>query len=227
MGRPGCASSTWSGPFGIDVARPRLSWWLPDGAREQRAYRLRTNDWDSGRVESDQSLLVEFAGPPLVSRQRVECAVKVWTDKGESDWSSPVRWEMGLLQPRDWTARWIEPPEGGVPSIGKRPAWHLRHEFNMARMPSKARLYATAHGLYEVYLNEVAGRGRRTDARLHELRENSARPNLRCSRLACVRRKHDRRRSFGWLVSRPGRRVPAVQSIWRPGGVPRATGTGV
>ena len=81
-------------PFGIDVARPRLSWWLPPGAREQRAYRLRTNDWDSGRVESDRHLLVEFAGPPLVSRQRVECAVKVWTDKGESEWSSPVdgRW---------------------------------------------------------------------------------------------------------------------------------------
>lgn len=41
-------------PFGIDVARPRLSWWLPFCAREQRAYRLRTNDWDSGRVDSDQ-----------------------------------------------------------------------------------------------------------------------------------------------------------------------------
>src|SRR5687768_3787540 len=83
-------------PFGIDVARPRLSWWLPGDAHEQRAYRLRTNDWDSDRVESGQHRLVEFAGPPLVSRQRVECAVKVWTDKGESDWSIPVRWEMGL-----------------------------------------------------------------------------------------------------------------------------------
>jgi alpha-L-rhamnosidase len=140
-------------PLGIDVARPRLSWWLPLGAREQQAYRLRTSDWDSGRVESNQHQLVEFAGPALISRQRVECAVKVWTDKGESEWSTFVRWEMGLLHPEDWIARWIEPPEGKIPPIGKRPAWHLRNEFNVAQTPSNARLYATAHGLYEVYIN--------------------------------------------------------------------------
>ena len=140
-------------PFGIDVARPRLSWWLPFCAREQRAYRLRTNDWDSGRVESDRHRLVEFTGPALVSRQRVECAVKVWTDKGESEWSIPVGWEMGLLHPADWTAQWIEPPEGTIPSAGKRPAWRLRHEFDMGQIPRNARLYATVHGLYEVYLN--------------------------------------------------------------------------
>lgn len=140
-------------PWGIDVARPRLSWWLPLGAHEQRAYRLRTNEWDSGRVNSDQSLLVELAGPPMISRQRVECAVKVWTDRGESEWSCPIGWEMGLLHPADWVARWIEPPEAEIPSVGKRPAWRLRHEFEIAQHPSNARLYATAHGLYEVYLN--------------------------------------------------------------------------
>jgi alpha-L-rhamnosidase len=140
-------------PFGIDAARPRLSWWLPCGAREQHAYRLRTADWDSGRVESDRHQLVEVAGLPLVSRQQVECAVKVWTDQGESEWSSPVRWEMGLLHPAEWIARWIEPPEGPIPAAGKRPAWHLKHELDVAQIPSNARIYATAHGLYELYLN--------------------------------------------------------------------------
>ncbi|MCF6108456.1 hypothetical protein [Mesorhizobium muleiense] len=125
-------------PLGIDIAPLRLSWWLPLGACEQLAYRLRTNDWDSGRVGSDQSFLVDFAGPPLGSRQRVECAVKVWTEKGESEWSRPVGWEMGLL-PGDWVARWIEPPEGEIPPIGKRPAWRLRYEFTVAQTPSKAR----------------------------------------------------------------------------------------
>jgi alpha-L-rhamnosidase len=140
-------------PLGIDVARPRLSWWLPLGAREQRAYQLRTTDWDSGRIDSAQTLLVDFGGPPLRSRELVECAVKVWTDTGESEWSSPVRWEMGLLHPGDWRARWIAPPEGPIPPVGQRPAWCLRHEFQVAQTPSRARLYATAHGLYEVYLN--------------------------------------------------------------------------
>jgi alpha-L-rhamnosidase len=141
--------------LGIDVARPRLSWWLPDGAQAQSAYRLRTPGWDSGRIESAHSQLVEYKGPALTSRQRIECVVKVWTEQGESDWSEPVRWEMGL-DPDDWVAQWIEPPEGEVkPPTGKRPAWHLRHEFTTDREPSDARLYATAHGIYEVYLNGV------------------------------------------------------------------------
>jgi alpha-L-rhamnosidase len=139
--------------FGIDVARPRLSWWLPEGAREQLAYRLCTNVWDSDRVDCDQHLLVEYAGPALTSRQRVECTVKVWTDEGESDWSRPAGWEMGLLHRTDWSAHWIEPPEENVPAIGKRPAWYLRQAFEAARMPTRSRLYATAHGIYEIYLN--------------------------------------------------------------------------
>ena len=69
-------------PLGIDVARPRLSWWLPTGAREQRAYRIRTPDWDSGRIDSPRNVLVDLGGPPLASRQRAECVVKVWTDQG-------------------------------------------------------------------------------------------------------------------------------------------------
>jgi alpha-L-rhamnosidase len=142
--------------LGIDAGRPRLSWWLPLGAREQRAYRLRTETWDSGRVESGRSLLVEFPGPASQSRQRVECSVKVWTERGESGWSEPVAWETGLLQPGDWAAQWIEPPEeGGAPPPGKRPGWQFRHEFTAKRLPRAARLYATAHGLYEIYLNDL------------------------------------------------------------------------
>jgi len=67
--------------LGID-ASPRLSWRLPDGAVRQVAYRLRgDNGWDTGRLESDRSLLVPYDGPALVSGQRVTWQVKVWTDQ--------------------------------------------------------------------------------------------------------------------------------------------------
>ncbi|WP_243450862.1 family 78 glycoside hydrolase catalytic domain [Sphingosinicella sp. CPCC 101087] len=90
----------------------------------------------------------------LQSRQSVECAVKVWTDQGESRWSEPVRWEMGLLDPNDWKASWIEPPEGDdIPPGGKRPGWHLHHAFTTAQAPTHARFYATAQGIYEIHLN--------------------------------------------------------------------------
>ena len=67
--------------LGIRTQQPRLSWRLPDGARAQSAYRLTTDGgWDSGWVESDQHLLVTYAGPPPASSERVEWRVQVRTD---------------------------------------------------------------------------------------------------------------------------------------------------
>jgi alpha-L-rhamnosidase len=142
--------------LGTDVRRPRLSWWLPAGSRSQIAYQLRTGHWDSGRIESDQSVLVDYSGPQLQSRQQVACAVKVWTDAGESGWSEPVHWEMGLLESADWVAEWIEPPEADNPGpAGRRPPWLLRRSFTVDDAVVLARLYATAHGIYELFLNGV------------------------------------------------------------------------
>jgi alpha-L-rhamnosidase len=140
--------------LGIDTTRPRFSWWLPDGAREQLAYRISAdNGWDTGRVESRDSVLVDYTGPGLGSQERVAWRVKAWTDAGESDWSEPGVFELGLLEARDWAARWIEPvdPEPGQP--GHRPAILVRGEFELAAEPVRARLYATAHGIYEAFVN--------------------------------------------------------------------------
>src|SRR5262249_15385249 len=83
--------------FRIDVPSPRLSWLLPPGAQRQLAYHIRADTWDSGWVESDRSILVPYGGPPLSSGACVTWSVKVLTDAGESDWSEPMSWEMGLL----------------------------------------------------------------------------------------------------------------------------------
>jgi alpha-L-rhamnosidase len=145
-----------AGAFGIGTARPRLSWWLPDGARRQLGYRIRTdNEWDGGRVESSESVLVEYGGPELRSGDRVTWQVKVWTDLGESDWSAPGVFELGLLEADDWTAPWIVPVEAGGPPAGSRPATLVRGEFELpsGAAVARARLYATAHGIYEVFVN--------------------------------------------------------------------------
>src|SRR5437899_8973152 len=59
-------------PLGISVRRPRLSWWLPEGVGRQVAYRVQAGDWDSGRVESPDSVLVPYGGPEPGSGRRVE-----------------------------------------------------------------------------------------------------------------------------------------------------------
>lgn len=141
-------------PFGLTVQHPRLSWRLPGSAHHQLAFRVRANDWDSGEVRSNQSVLVPYAGPELRSGERVDWTVKVWTDLGESDWAEPSSWEMGLLHAEDWTARWIEPaPVPGGPGESPRPAQLFRHAFIFDQPVRRARLYATAHGIYECFLN--------------------------------------------------------------------------
>jgi alpha-L-rhamnosidase len=139
--------------FGIHVPDPRLSWRLPPGAAGQLAYRITTdNGWDTGRIESPEHLLVAYAGRALRSGERVAWWVKAWTDLGESEWSAPASFEMGLLEADDWQAEWIVPTDpDGVP--GRRGAALLRHEFTVDGPVVAARLYATAHGLYEGFLN--------------------------------------------------------------------------
>lgn len=111
-------------PLGIDVTAPRLSWRLESVAEvrglRQSAYQVRvaTSEellkqekpdlWDSGKVESDRTFQVEYAGKPLTSRTRCHWQVRVWGQDGKaSEWSKPSLWTMGLLDREEWQAEWI------------------------------------------------------------------------------------------------------------------------
>ncbi len=110
-------------PLAVAEERPRLSWIVEsDGrAQKQTAYRVLVASsaeglardegdlWDSGRVESDETVHVEYGGRALASRQRCWWKVKSWDgDGGEGAWSEPACFAMGLLAPTDWKAEWIE-----------------------------------------------------------------------------------------------------------------------
>lgn len=150
-------------PLGIDVHRPRISWQLLSDRRGtmQQAYRvLVARDehfadivWDSGIVESDRSVHVPYDGPPLSSRTRYFFKVKVWDTFGrESDWSEPAWWETALFDPREWRASWITPDARAIdPSTDA--AFLLRKRFEIRADIRYARIYATAAGAYELYLN--------------------------------------------------------------------------
>ncbi len=154
-------------PLGIDVLHPRLSWQFEterQGAA-QAAYEVLVASsimsldqdegdlWSSGRVELDQSIHICYEGRALNSAERVFWKVRIWDESGtESRWSSPAQWEMGLLERSDWQAEWI----GSSLAGGQRtavPAPFLRTEVSLTRQPVEARLYATALGVYEFYIN--------------------------------------------------------------------------
>jgi len=109
-------------PLAIDVRAPRLSWALTSRQRGQKQSafqvlaasttetlaRNKGDLWDSGKVESDQSIHVVYAGKELQSRACAFWKVRVWDKNGKlSPWSEPGIWTMGLLDQGDWQAKWI------------------------------------------------------------------------------------------------------------------------
>jgi len=153
-------------PLGIDVLQPRLSWQMQNSRRGacQTAYQILAASteaglkgerlWDSGKIESDQSIQVPYGGPSLASGQRVHWKVRVWDETGTETESSSAWWEMGLLARTDWQAQWIGAPYWGGPRTSS-PAPYLRKEFALPKEFTSARLYATSIGLYECHLNGV------------------------------------------------------------------------
>ncbi len=154
-------------PLGLGTKKPRLSWELNTEKRAalQVAYHVRCAKtifdlehdenllWDTGRVESEQSLQIEYDGKELGSGDRVYWMLKVWSNHGEeSGWTKPEWFEIGLLHESDWKAQWIEPNLDEDVSKST-PAAYLRKQFAPQKSVQKATVYATCHGLYELSIN--------------------------------------------------------------------------
>ena len=179
-------------PLGIDVEKPQLSWVMEDGGqktedrgRKQTAYQIlvastpellakdKGDLWDSGKVESDQSIHVEYAGKPLESQMRCFWKVRVWTSRTEvrgqrsevgrngdrGEWSGPAYWTMGMLKPEDppspgssgvtsWSAQWIRSQENDV-----NVAPWLRKTFELSAVPARASVCVNIAGYAELYVN--------------------------------------------------------------------------
>ena len=162
-------------PPGIDSTRPRLSWKLQAAApagrgMTQSAFQIQVaasekllaggkgDLWDSGKVESDRSNLVTYAGKPLESRQPYWWKVRIWDQKGApSAWSEPAFWSTGLLHPGDWDAKWIGLNSGNKTRPDnphtRLPARMLRREFDASKQIRRATVYASGLGFFDLYLN--------------------------------------------------------------------------
>jgi alpha-L-rhamnosidase len=152
--------------LGIGTTHPRLSWIVETDIQGWRQVGYEIEEYDSegklmnqtGRVETDQSVLVDWPFTPLVSRERVSVRVRVWGKDGDqSDWSEPVNLESGLLTTSDWSACFIS-PNWDEEKTKSNPSPYLRREFELQMGVKSARLYIAALGLYEAEINgQVVG----------------------------------------------------------------------
>ena len=164
--------------LGIGEAAPRLSWitsapqgWVPT-AHEIEVVRAQGTT-RTGRIDSPESVLLDWPSAPLASREVATVRVRVWgrtgqrTDADQADaeqagaqpieagpsaWSPPATVEAGLLHPQDWSALAIAASWQEDHDSDRRPPL-LRRDFELSRPVARARLYVTSHGLHQIEIN--------------------------------------------------------------------------
>ncbi len=143
--------------LGVGTPAPRLSWrtdapagWVQTGW-ELKVERGTETTVATGR--GDAQVLVDWPFEPLSSRERASVSVRVGGADGTwSPWSDPAEVEAGLLAPEDWAAHPVGAGWPEEPGTERRPA-QVRRAFDLPQASVRARLYVTAHGLYEVEIN--------------------------------------------------------------------------
>ncbi|MGW3132310.1 family 78 glycoside hydrolase catalytic domain [Streptomyces sp. NPDC001123] len=147
--------------FPVSGSRPRLSWKPPTGTTASTGHELEIHI--DGRPTQTATaggrLYVDWPFEPLHSGERVRWRVRTRADMQVSEWSAWHDFEAGLLD-EDWTAHWITPaddPQAAHRPPGTRPAHVLCATFTTTETV-RARLYSTALGVYEAFVNgERAG----------------------------------------------------------------------
>ncbi|MHA6485047.1 family 78 glycoside hydrolase catalytic domain [Paenibacillus sp. strain BS8-2] len=151
-------------PIGIGEQQPRISWKLEAGDKRgvrQTAYQIEVAEdslfanrlWETGKVVSDQSVHIEIKDLVTRSCKRYYYRVRVWDGEGsQSDWSETAYWETGKFKGDTWQAEWITAPLEQLPIEAEQTPL-LRKTFNLKDSVKRARIYATALGMYELELN--------------------------------------------------------------------------
>ncbi|MCD8368616.1 MAG: glycoside hydrolase family 78 protein [Clostridiales bacterium] len=158
-----CTTEHLVNPVGIDAMHPRFSWKLRSDQKDifQTAYQISALSagltvWDSGLISNGESRNIRYEGAALKSGQRVTWTVTVWAG-GQKVVSEPACFEMGLLSPDDWKASWVQPETEPVDYDSFKPVAYLRKAFSVKPGLVRAKIYQSAHGLYEFWLNGRPG----------------------------------------------------------------------
>ena len=157
-------------PLGIETAQPRLSWQLQSEQRNiiQTNYQLLVSStvqnlqqnkgdvWNSGVVNSNQSLHIQYNGPVLQPGKKYFWKVLVQTNKGKAQAAQTAFFSTGLLK-EQWKAQWIGYNKASawdsISQWSRLSARYLRKEFANKPAVKRATAYICGLGMYELYIN--------------------------------------------------------------------------
>jgi alpha-L-rhamnosidase len=167
-------------PIGIDLKTPTFHYTTVSSDKSKSVLfrqivvkNKRETIWDSGKILAENLPYVTYTGPELQPKTQYSVSVRVWDEENqESPLSSPVSFETGLLD-EGFHADWVEPEQAdaveeeeipyfhvfhSIPShygghTRCRPAQNIRKSFLLKKEVRKARIYASAHGVYQLYVN--------------------------------------------------------------------------
>ncbi|MFD3275883.1 family 78 glycoside hydrolase catalytic domain [Aquirufa echingensis] len=145
-------------PHGIGSLVPRFSWKLASIQRNvtQKAYSIQVKEgsqivWNSGKVSSNQSIFVPYAGAALKSNQAYQVAVQVWDQSDKASVVFKSSFATAFLNSSDWKAKWISSGIAADTVDGRIPLF--KKSFVASKKVKQARLFITARGLYEASIN--------------------------------------------------------------------------
>lgn len=164
-------------PSGIDAQHPRFSWNIRAQGRnrKQSAYQIIVLSpstpssviWDTNKILSSETTHISYKGPPLRPQERYTWRVRMWDEKGLISSYASSWWETGMLRQDQWEAKWIGQRRGeegatgewglqdpGPSEMAPSPAIFFRKVFDLKAPVSRARLYASALGVYMPFVND-------------------------------------------------------------------------
>ena len=163
-------------PVAVNSRHPQFGWVLPwaGHGQMQSAYEIlaassqtllaqgKGDLWDSGKIKSDDSQNIRYAGRALTVREKCFWEVRVWNQSGKvSSWSRPAHWREALPTNAAWhgaqwiglqktasssgqvlhNAHWIWYPEG-QPAQAAPPGW--RYFRRVINLPTNIKLRSAA-----------------------------------------------------------------------------------
>lgn len=150
-------------PLGIDNVTPHFSWKLKGkeliGGQAYYEIQVASDSillvrnkadlWNTGKLKSDNSVMVPYQGVSLSSRSLCYWRVRVWNSKMQvSAWSSIAHFSIGILEQSQMHGEYI----GASVEGGEICAPILRKKINIKRKET-AFLHVNTLGYHEIYIN--------------------------------------------------------------------------